>query len=209
MSSRSKRCWSESECKKAVDKRRKPSTNHNKIATNHKRADPKRSALLPIKMPCQASALLIVPSVQMAVYSPVDLSQYAYFSIACHCAFVPWKLIVVKPLHPENAQPPMLVTLSGIVTLVRFDRRTSDGQRLRSVFPFPDLRSPLRRFYCSGFCIKNRPSLSPGGNARSRAQLICYRTRPTHRPCRSLYIRRYRNSNRVLCLYPSTVALFL
>ena len=32
---------------------------------------------------------------------------------------VPWKLIAVKPLHPENAQSPMLVTLSGIVTLVK------------------------------------------------------------------------------------------
>ena len=44
----------------------------------------------------QASALLIVPSVQWTVYTPVGLSQFEPFSIACHCAIVPWKLIVVK-----------------------------------------------------------------------------------------------------------------
>ena len=27
--------------------------------------------------------------------------------------------MLVKPLHPKNAEPPILVTLSGIVTLVK------------------------------------------------------------------------------------------
>ena len=37
---------------------------------------------------------------------------------AFHCAFVPLNLMLVSLVHSPKAEPPMLVTLSGIVTLV-------------------------------------------------------------------------------------------
>ena len=50
---------------------------------------------------------------------PVLRFQLDPFLIASHCAFVPLKSILVKPLQPWNAYEPMLVTPSGIMILVK------------------------------------------------------------------------------------------
>lgn len=44
--------------------------------------------------------------------------QLKSLDIAFHCAIVPLKAILVRPLQPKKAELPMLVTLSGIVILV-------------------------------------------------------------------------------------------
>ena len=55
--------------------------------------------------------------------------QLEAFSIAFHCAIVPLKAILVRPLQPKKAPPPMLVTLLPIVTLV------SPSQPLKADLP--------------------------------------------------------------------------
>ena len=64
---------------------------------------------------------IIVYPTKLTRYDPFPrFSSHSYpFSIAFHCALVPLKVIVVRPLQLENAPDPMLVTLSGIVTEVK------------------------------------------------------------------------------------------
>ena len=43
--------------------------------------------------------------------------QLMPLDISFHCTIVPLKVMLVRPLQPEKARAPMLVTLSGIVML--------------------------------------------------------------------------------------------
>ncbi len=56
------------------------------------------------------------------MYFPVSKFQSEPFEIAFHCDFVPKKLIFARLEQLENAYQPMLVTLSGIVILVRVEQ---------------------------------------------------------------------------------------
>ena len=59
------------------------------------------------------------PSVQWTVKEPVLKFQNFPFLMAFHCALVPLKVMFVRPVQSSNAWSPMLVTLSGIVMLLR------------------------------------------------------------------------------------------
>ena len=53
------------------------------------------------------------------VYSPVEEFHEMPLLIACHCAFVPLKVIFVSLLQFSNAEEKMFLTLLGIVMLVK------------------------------------------------------------------------------------------
>lgn len=67
-----------------------------------------------------ASLIGISPSVQTTLHALGTLSfQLMPLDISFHCTIVPLKVMLVRPLQPEKAAQPMLVTLSGIVMLVK------------------------------------------------------------------------------------------
>lgn len=66
-----------------------------------------------------ASLIEIVPSVQITCVAGTLSFQLMPLDISFHCAIVPLKVMLVRPLQPEKAAQPMLVTLSGIVMLVK------------------------------------------------------------------------------------------
>jgi len=65
---------------------------------------------------------VISPSVQCIVLILLPLPRQSYFVISFHCALVPLNLMPLSPVQPKNAEEPMVVTLSGMVTLVRLEQ---------------------------------------------------------------------------------------